>query len=281
MLELSANLEFLFGDRDFADRVDATADLGMKACEFGEWRSRDMPEIIRRVDRHGLVVANLSVDPRVRLLDGDQTDAFVEAVRTSSRVAQEVGCTRLGVVVEPVNVMPGQPWHEYQRKPEQRDVRRNQRTHVVAALKKAAPIAQGEGTLLVLECLNTLVDHAGYFLTSWQEGVNIVREVDNPAVGLTFDTYHHQVNEGNLISSLTRDIDVVRHIHIADVPGRHEPGTGEIHFLNLLTAARRVGYDGYLGLECVPTTADAKASLHPIMDIVEKVNREVVAVGTR
>jgi len=60
--------------------------------------------------------------------------------------------------------------------------------------------------LLLVECLNMLVDHADYFIASWQEGIGIVREVDSPAVGLTFDAYRHQVNEGNLISSLTGDI---------------------------------------------------------------------------
>ena len=127
--------------------------------------------------------------------------------------------------------------------------------------------------LLLVECLNTLVDHADYFIASWQEGIGIVREVDSPAVGLTFDAFHHQVNEGNLISSLTGDIDLVRHIHIADVPGQHETGSGEINYLNLLTAAKQAGYDGYLGLECVPTKSDVAAALAPIRQIVDQVNR--------
>jgi hydroxypyruvate isomerase len=143
----------------------------------------------------------------------------------------------------------------------------------VRALKEAAPIAEGEGIMLLLECLNTLVDHGGYFVVTWQQGVEIVREVDSPAVGLTFDIYHHQVTEGNLISNLTRHIDLVGHLHAADVPGRHEPGTGEINFLNVLGAAKRAGYDGYVGLECVPTTTDVDAWLNPIRQIVDQVNR--------
>ncbi len=126
--------------------------------------------------------------------------------------------------------------------------------------------------LLLVECLNTLVDHADYFIASWQEGVTIAREVDSAAVGMTFDAYHHQVNEGNLISGLTQDIDLAHHIHIADVSGRHEPGSGEINYLNLLSAAKRAGYDGYIGLECVPTKRDIKATLAPIRQIVDQVN---------
>ncbi len=103
---------------------------------------------------------------------------------------------------------------------------------------------------------------------------------DLPSDGATFpgqhwfDVYHHQVNEGNIISSLTRHMDWVGHIHLADVPGRHEPGTGEINFRNVLSAARRAGYSGYLGAECIPSTSDVKAAMAPIRKIVEEVNAE-------
>ena len=115
---------------------------------------------------------------------------------------------------------------------------------------------------------------ADHYLASWEEGVSIIKEVDHPAVRLTFDVYHHQVNEGNIISSLTRHMDCVGHIHLADVPGRHEPGTGEINFCNVLSAARRAGYAGYLGVECIPSTSDVKAAMAPIRKIVEAVNAE-------
>ena len=277
MLQLSANIEFIFGDRDFIDRIDAVAELGLTALEFGPdpeatAGSLDMSAIVDRVRRYNLAVANISVDPRLRLLDGDQNEALAKAVRQSCHVARQLGCSLLGLLVEEVKWEPGQPWYDYQRDEKQRDLRRRQRDNIVRAVQAVAPIAEGEGMTLVTECLNTLVDHADYFIASWQEGVSIVREVDSPAVGLTFDAYHHQVNEGNLIASLTKDIDLVRHIHLADVPGRHEPGTGEINFLNLLTAAKRAGYDGYVGLECVPTKSDVKAALAPIREIVDQVN---------
>ena len=278
MLELSANIEFLFRDRDFVNRIDAVAELGLTALEFGpdpEATSGDldMSAIADRVSRHNLVVANISVQPRMRLIDGDRNDALAQAVRQSCQLARQVRCSLMGVLVEEVKWTPGQPWYDYQRDEKQRDLRRRQRDNIVRAVKTVAPIAEGEGMTLLMECLNTLVDHADYFIASWQEGVSIVREVDSPAVALTFDAYHHQINEGNLISSLTQDIDVVRHIHIADVPGRHEPGTGEINYLNLLTAAKRAGYEGYLGLECVPTVSDVSVALAPIREIVDQVNR--------
>ena len=274
MLELSANLEFMFTERAFEERIDAVAELELPAFEFGVWLERDVPAIVERTRRHGLVVANISVDPKISLLDTDESTVLARAVRATCDAARQLGCTQLGLLVEEVKFEPGRPWFDYQSSDRQRDERRRQRDNIVRALKSVAPIAEGEGMLLLVECLNTLVDHADYFIASWQEGVSIAREVDSPAVGLTFDAYHHQVNEGNLISSLTQDIDLVHHMHIADVPGRHEPGTGEINYLNLLKAAKHAGYDGYLGLECVPTKLDVGAALAPIRQIVDQVNRE-------
>lgn len=277
MLQLSANIEFMFRDREFVDRIDAVAELGLSALEFGpdpEATSGevDMSTIAERVTRNNLVVANISVQPRLCLLDGDQIDALIQSVRHSCQLARQMRCSLLGLLVEEVKWTPGQPWYEYQRDQKQRDLRRRQRDNIVRAVKTVAPIAEGEGMTLVMECLNTLVDHADYYLASWREGVSIVREVDSPAVALTFDAYHHQINEGNLINSLTQDVDLIRHIHIADVPGRHEPGTGEINYLNFLTAAKRAGYEGYLGLECFPTVSDVSVALAPIREIVDQVN---------
>ncbi len=274
MLELSANIEYMYTDRDFVDRIDAVAELDVPAFEFGVWLERDVPSIRERAKRHRLTVANISVDPKISLLDADESAALARAVRATCDTARQFGCTQLGLLVEEVKLEPGRPWFDYQRSDRQRDERRRQRDNIVRALKSVAPVAEGEGMLLLIECLNTLVDHADYFIASWKEGVSIAREVDSPAVGLTFDAYHHQVNEGNLISSLRQDIDLIHHIHIADVPGRHEPGTGEINYLNLLRAAKQAGYDGYLGLECVPTKEDVGAALAPIRQIVDQVNRE-------
>ena len=274
MLKLSANIEFMFADRDFVDRIDAVAEIGLTSYEFGQWLTRDMPAIVERARKCGLVQSNLSVDPRVRLTDEENTAVFIEGVRQSANMARQLGCERLGIVVDEVNAAPGLPWYEYQRESQQREVRRRQRRHIVNTLKKAAPVAAGEGMLLLVECLNTMVDHADHYLASWEEGVSIIKEVDHPAVRLTFDVYHHQVNEGNIISSLTKHMDCVGHIHLADVPGRHEPGTGEINFCNVLSAARRAGYAGYLGIECIPSTSDVKAAMAPIRKIVEEVNAE-------
>jgi len=112
--------------------------------------------------------------------------------------------------------------------------------------------AEGAGVTLGVEPLNTIVDHPGYYLTSSAEGYEIVETVDSPAVKLLFDIYHQQVSEGNVTRNLTSDIGQVGYVHIADVPGRHEPTTGELNYANVLTALDDAGYDGYVGCEFTP-----------------------------
>jgi hydroxypyruvate isomerase len=87
----------------------------------------------------------------------------------------------------------------------------------------------------------------------------MVQEVGNPAVRIVFDIYHQQITEGNLIANITGNLAKIGHFHVADVPGRHQLGTGEINYLNVFRAIAAKGYTGFLGLEMWPTVDHAKA----------------------
>ena len=104
----------------------------------------------------------------------------------------------------------------------------------------------------IIEPLNSLVNHKGFFLTTCVEGSKLVREVDNPRVKLLFDIYHEQVQEGNVIRTLTAAADIVAVFHIADNPGRNDPGTGEINYPNVYKAIQKSGYTGYVAMEYLP-----------------------------
>ncbi|MBN2307421.1 MAG: TIM barrel protein, partial [Candidatus Hydrogenedentes bacterium] len=119
----------------------------------------------------------------------------------------------------------------------------------VAALKAAAPVAADAGITLVLEPLNLLVDHAGYYLSTSTEGFAIVEEVGSPAVKLLFDIYHQQITEGNLSLNILGNIEKIGHFHSANHPGRYELTTGEINYPYLMRAIDQTDYDGYFGME--------------------------------
>ncbi|PYM57328.1 MAG: hydroxypyruvate isomerase, partial [Candidatus Rokuibacteriota bacterium] len=114
------------------------------------------------------------------------------------------------------------------------------------------PLAGAAGITLLIEVLNTW-ESPRYFLDRSRLALEIVREVGAPNVRFQFDCYHIQRMEGQLIEGLTKHLEWIGHVQIADVPGRHEPGTGEVNYPNVLAALERAGYDGYVGLEYRPS----------------------------
>ncbi|MCX6633842.1 MAG: TIM barrel protein, partial [Acidobacteria bacterium] len=95
-------------------------------------------------------------------------------------------------------------------------------------------------------------NHADYYLDRTVEAFEIVRETGSPFVRILYDTYHTQIMEGNLIETIRKNIAHIGHIHVGDVPGRHEPGTGEINFPSVFRAIRETGYSDYVAMEYVP-----------------------------
>jgi len=136
------------------------------------------------------------------------------------------------------------------------------RRMAVDNLARAAPLARAAGITLLVEALNTW-ESPRYFLDRSRLGLDIVREVGEPNVRFQYDCYHMQRMEGQLIDTLTKNLEWIGHVQLADVPGRHEPGTGEIDYDNVLRALEAAGYAGYVGLEYRPSgkTEDSLAWL--------------------
>lgn len=255
MIKLSACIEMVFAEVPFLDRIDKVSEIGLPAFEFWSWGQKDINEIKRRKQKYSLETAAFGVDPRVNIVDRGTTGSFVKAVEDSARIAHELGCKTL--IATTGNELKGVP-------------RSQQHESIVKCLRGAAATVEKEGVTLVLEPLNVLVDHMGYYLSSSSEGFDIVREVGSPNVKLLYDIYHQQVTEGNLMSTITKNIGMIGHFHAADVPGRHEPGTGEINYANVLKAISGAGYEDYVGLELKPTK-DSKQALKPIIDIAKSI----------
>jgi len=147
--------------------------------------------------------------------------------------------------------------------------RSQQRAAIIEALRGAAPIASAAGLGLLLEPLNTRVDHRGYFLDSTLEGLEVIRAIDHPAVRLLYDMYHSIVMGEEPTEVVRGSGHLVGHVHIADVPGRHEPGSGSIDWPRQLDALRLAGYAGPLGLEYIPIR-DTESSLAFIRCLIDQ-----------
>jgi hydroxypyruvate isomerase len=136
--------------------------------------------------------------------------------------------------------------------------REEQHACLVEGLRQAAPLLEAADVTLVIEPLNELVDHAGYYLIRSDEAFAIVDQVGSPRVKVVFDIYHQQISEGHLIHNLTANIDKIAHFHAAGNPGRHELSVGEIDYPSVFAAIQATGYDGYVALEYWPTRDPAE-----------------------
>ena len=126
-------------------------------------------------------------------------------------------------------------------------------------LLECVKLAEPRGVMLHLEALNVVTDHCGNFLQKTQMGAEICRLVASGKLKLLYDCYHMQLNEGRLCHNLSLYIDQIGHIHVADAPGRHEPGTGEINYANIYRCLESLGYTGRVGYELFPKTGTAAA----------------------
>src|SRR5262249_7667045 len=123
---------------------------------------------------------------------------------------------------------------------------------MLESAKRAGDLAEKASVTLIVEPLNNKVDHKGFFLATCGEGLKLVRETGNPRVKLLFDIYHEQVQVGNVIRSLREAAPHVAVFHIADNPGRNDPGTGEMNYANIYKAIAATGYRGYVTMEYLP-----------------------------
>jgi hydroxypyruvate isomerase len=123
---------------------------------------------------------------------------------------------------------------------------------LVDGLKEAAPLLESGEITLVIEPLNELVDHPGYYLVRSDEAFEIVGKVGSDRVKVVYDIYHQQISEGQLIANITSNIDKIAHFHAAGNPGRHELPRGELDYRSIFAAIAQTDYDGYVGLEYWP-----------------------------
>ena len=131
------------------------------------------------------------------------------------------------------------------------------------ALERIAPFAEKEDVTLVLEPLNTRLGepraHKNYFLQYPEPAFELTRQVGSEKIKVLYDIYHMQLMAGNVIRTLEKNIDQLGYIHLADVPGSHEPGTGELNHDNILKVLDFMGYAGFVGFELLPSETDEKA----------------------
>ena len=229
-----------------AERVlPEIAALGVRQVEFWDWRPRDLDALAQAVAASDLRVhafsGNTFAEP---LVDPAALGATLAHLGRSVEVARRLGTRLLVVHVG---------YHLAHRS------RAEQWSAAVGGLQAAGELATAAGVTLVVEPLNSRIDHPGYFLDTLPDAVRLLADVHHPAVRLLLDVYHMGVMHEDLVARLPAVLPVTGHVHVADVPGRGEPGSGAIPWPAVLAALGTAGYRGPLGLECWPTGTPEQA----------------------
>lgn len=242
----AVNVEMWFRQRPFLDRLRATADLGFPAVEFWGLEGKDLEATGQLARDLGLEVAQFTAWGFVPgMNDPAHHEALEGAIHEAVRAARQLGARKATVVGG--NDQPGMSQAQMHE-------------HITAGLKRVAPIAEEGDLMLILEPMNIRVDHPGHCLHGSPTAVEICREVDSPAVKINWDLYHMQISEGDLCGRLAEGFDQVGYLQLADHPGRNEPGTGEVHYARVLRAAKELGYEDLVGLECWPREGEELAA---------------------
>jgi len=230
----------------FEEKLETAARAGIQSVElideYAAWTDADIARVKKRAQSFGLGMDAMLGSPNwskrpVSMVDPAHRDAFLADVRNAITFAHKLEIPQ--IILMSGNAIPGRTHEE-------------QYASLLEGARRAGDLAAEANVTMIVEPLNSLVNHKGFFLTTCTEGLKLIREVDHPHVRLLFDIYHEQVQEGNVIRTITEAAPVTAVFHVADNPGRNDPGTGELNYANIYKAIQKTGFAGYVAMEYLP-----------------------------
>jgi hydroxypyruvate isomerase len=274
MSKIDLCIEPFFLGIDTSKKIKKVKKLGFEAVEFWFWdheftgkklipRRKNILEISSVCKDLNITITDLVVNSPDGLIGGfltkpEDKDKYLERLKETIDIAHKLNCKKL--ITCTGNEIAGKSFQQ-------------QFDSVAHTLAKAAEIVNKEGIILVLEALNSIVDHPGYFLTSSKTGFDIVKMVNNPGLKLLYDVYHMQIMGGNQIATIKENISMIGHFHSASVPGRNELYLGEINYASIMNAINDSGYEGYFGLEYWPSEQE-ESSLSKTLEFLNTIKNE-------
>ena len=254
---LAVSSEMVFVDLPVAERVRRLTALDVQV-EIWDWTCHDL-HTLEKLRDEGAVYSSMTGYVTGGLVDPDAAEDLLASAARSVNVARRLGIPRLnlhgtgldsqGLPVVPADTVTGPMW-----------------VAAVRTLERVARLGEQHDVTFLLENLNTAVDHPGVPFARAEDCLRLVQAVDSPHLRLMLDLYHAQIGEGNLIGLCRRALPWIGEIQVADVPGRCEPGTGEIAYPAVATALKEMGYTGTVGLEAF-ASGDPEEAVRRFRDV--------------
>lgn len=245
-------IEMVYPNDDFVTRIDKIGNHGFENIEFWGWRDKDIDAFKAKLKEKGMSVVNFSAQRVGDLVDHTTHQVLLDDYKDALETAKQLGTKTLMVLTNElgdggfvVNAFENLSYEE-------------KRASLIAGVKKILEMTPSDMNIVV-ESLNTVKDHMGYFLFSIPEAVEIVKEINDSRFKVLFDLYHQGMMGDDLETLIKENIDYIGYFHVADFPGRAEPGTGEGDWVSILRTIRDSGYKGYVGFEYQPQGDDDKS----------------------
>jgi hydroxypyruvate isomerase len=255
--------EMLFPDLDPLEKIRRIAGQGFEYVEFWGWRDKDIPAIAATCAREGVRVVNFSGHRRGSLVAEQTHDLFLQDLEDAVEAAEFLECGTLMLLSNELTETGAVADSHPEIRGEQKY--RNARLGLGKALQLVP-----SGLQLVLEPLNTRVDHPGYWLSDMQTAAQLIAEIGDGRLKVLCDLYHLGVMGVDLPAVLKEHVRHIGYVHVADVPGRHEPGTGDIDWKSVLSRLAAFGYHGFVGFEYSPE-GDSTESLRRIRNFWKQI----------
>lgn len=258
-MRFSICIEMFYPNLGFVERLYLIQAAGFDTVEFWSPYDKDLPALHQKATQLGLSVANFSGHRNYSPVIHHDLEGFLKEIEQNVKAAKALGCRQLMVLsdalqgdgsAKPCHLSPSQ-----------------KQQNLIKALAGAVEIAKVEEVELCLEPLN-LNDHPGYFLHQSQATFETIRTIDSPYLNVLFDIYHLQRSEGHILETIKENIGKIAYFHVADVPGRVEPGSGELNYANIFRAIKDLGFTGTVGFECQPQHDETEA-LNNIQTLIE------------
>jgi 2-dehydrotetronate isomerase len=261
-LKFSANISILFTEVPFLERFALAARHGFRGVEFWFPYEHSAADVAARIADSGLQCISLNASPGDTArgdwgfaIDATRRDALLASVDQAIDYAEACACNHIHVMAGVV------PAHSHSGAGAvTAALAAGAEATYIEHLSLAAQRARAAGKTIVIEPLNP-IDRPGYFLSTLAQARRIIDAIAADNIAIMFDVYHVQMTEGNIIARFKQHRDAIAHVQIADVPGRHEPGSGEINFPFVLNELLATGYDGWIGCEYAPRDGSV-AGLH-------------------
>jgi hydroxypyruvate isomerase len=256
----SACIEPMYSELPFEKRFQAAKDDGFEFVEFWNWTDKDLDAVKAAAEKAGIGICGFNGDADYSLINPVEKKDYLCFLNRSVSAARKVGARSVTIHSNALGE-GGIVVNHYDNLSDTVKL-----CSMFDTLKECAKIAEDSGIQMNLEPLNITTDHVGNFLAKTQMAAEMTRLVGSPALKVLYDVYHMQLNEGCICDTIVNYADQFGHIHVADAPGRHEPGTGEINYGRVLKQLEQCGYTGCIGFELIPLY-DTHTAVEAIMKL--------------